>query len=129
MNFQVITLVLFTRILTLVNERWTGCPKLLRLAQVLPTSYNTTFVCVWLHLGQTLNASATGKPVDYGGVDNYDKVTATGAFKALDFIINNGELLLKTGCIKTGINNKRFIIQAGYLFTSNCAILYNVLVY
>ncbi|KAH1012784.1 hypothetical protein HUJ05_011880 [Dendroctonus ponderosae] len=61
--------------------------------------------------GQSLNAASTGKPLECGGVENYDIAAALGAFKALETFINNGEIMLKTGCIKTGLKNKRFIIQ------------------
>ncbi|KAL1491454.1 hypothetical protein ABEB36_012052 [Hypothenemus hampei] len=71
----------------------------------------------WIHQafatysGQSINATSTGKSIEYGGIKNYDKATAMGAFKALDYFLNNGEVMLKTGCIKAGLKNKRFILQ------------------
>ncbi|CAH1128682.1 unnamed protein product [Ceutorhynchus assimilis] len=60
--------------------------------------------------GQSINAASTGKPLEYGGIEGYDKAAALGAFKALESL-NNAEVLLKTGCSKMGLKNKRFIIQ------------------
>lgn len=49
--------------------------------------------------------------MEYGGVEGYGKSAALGALKALESFIDNGEVMVKTGFCKTGLNNKRFIIQ------------------
>lgn len=71
-----------------------------------------------LLLGQSLNMASAGKSSDYGGIENYEKMSSQGAFYALNFFLNNEEIMNKVG-LTTGMQRKTFIIQVNehYIIT------------
>ncbi|KAF7268816.1 hypothetical protein GWI33_018163 [Rhynchophorus ferrugineus] len=60
--------------------------------------------------GRSENASAMGKPVIYGGVEEFDKTAALGALKALEIFMEDVSMMDKID-MDHGLTNKRFIIQ------------------
>ncbi|XP_044262352.1 glutamate dehydrogenase, mitochondrial-like [Tribolium madens] len=52
-----------------------------------------------------------GKPVELGGIKNYEKMTSQGIFFALDYFLNNDDILERIGMSKGGLEHKTFIIQ------------------
>ncbi|KAJ8933397.1 hypothetical protein NQ314_014037 [Rhamnusium bicolor] len=62
------------------------------------------------YTGQSLNVAAAGKPSEYGGIENYEKMSSHGTFLTMDFFLNNEPLMTKIGLTK-GMKGKTFIIQ------------------
>lgn len=62
------------------------------------------------NLGQSENASAMGKPVDDGGIEDFDKTAAFGALKALEIFVEDVTMMDELQ-MDHGLVNKRFIIQ------------------
>lgn len=52
-----------------------------------------------------------GKPVELGGIENYETMTSKGIFFALDYFLNNDAILEQIGLTKSGLEHKTFIIQ------------------
>ncbi|XP_030752617.1 glutamate dehydrogenase, mitochondrial-like [Sitophilus oryzae] len=60
--------------------------------------------------GQNMNVAAVGKPLAYGGLEDYEKTAALGALKALDVFLEDVPTMdyMKSN---VGMKNKKFIIQ------------------
>ncbi|KYB25039.1 glutamate dehydrogenase, mitochondrial [Tribolium castaneum] len=52
-----------------------------------------------------------GKPVELGGIPNYEKMASQGIFFALDYFLNNDAILERIGMSKGGLQHKTYIIQ------------------
>ncbi|XP_018577510.1 glutamate dehydrogenase, mitochondrial-like [Anoplophora glabripennis] len=59
---------------------------------------------------QSLNMASAGKSSDYGGIENHEQMSSQGALYAINFFLNNEQIMNKVG-LTTGIQGKTFIIQ------------------
>lgn len=60
---------------------------------------------------QALDVPSVGKPIEYGGIPDYDRAAAMGALAALETFVNSPTIMIGLGMVKTGLRDKKFILQ------------------
>ncbi|CAH2001756.1 unnamed protein product [Acanthoscelides obtectus] len=60
--------------------------------------------------GDASIVTATGKSQELGGFEHYVKMLSQASFAALNFVLNNQQMMDKVG-LKTGLKDKTFILQ------------------